>query len=498
MQTEDKPMKIRIDVDYPYPSRFRSFICTLLSVKLGSDYLKNCKIIAKMINESPKNVKVYWFLTAKTLPDQQLLSLIANPKHETGLHVVNHPQEEQALLESVTGKKVSHYTIHGTSRLFARIIWGRKISQKKAYIPKEFTPASFHDFPTKPLDTLCYANSTARAIEKALEAVADNKILEIHPAWLFKKGTINHRGPCYAVLRKLLDVDHALETIGTRRKGLVKIARDNKEYERNVTPSPQLLEKLGETGVDILTFIERRWCCPIPNPPVSWSKAEDSVALLKVTNYKDWWETIGKKTRNMVRKAEKNGVKTAVVKPREQLAEGIWRIYNETPIRQDRAFPHYGEALQKVRNNMQKVQNSVFIAAFLQNELAGFIQLILGDNIGVISQILSLQKHFDKAVNNALVAKAVEVCAAEQTGWLMYGRIGNHPSLDRFKQSNGFTKFPITRYYVPITKKGRITMKLGLHREAKDTLPEALKNQLFPLYNWISRSRVRIKRSLSS
>jgi hypothetical protein len=139
------------------------------------------------------------------------------------------------------------------------------------------------------------------------------------------------------------------------------------------------------------------------------------------------------------------------------------------------------------------VQNYTFIGAFFQDELAGFIQLAHGDKITVIAQILSLQKHSDKAVNNALIAKAVEVCAAKHVEWVMYGRIGNHPSLDRFKESNSFARFPLTRYYVPVTNKGRIAVKLGLHRELKDTLPNAIKSRLFPSYNWVSRTKMRVK-----
>ena len=70
------------------------------------------------------------------------------------------------------------------------------------------------------------------------------------------------------------------------------------------------------------------------------------------------------------------------------------------------------------------------------------------------------------------LAKAVEVCASKGQRWLMYGRIGNHPSLDRFKESNGFVKYPITRFYVPLTWKGRVAVRLGLHRELKDALPQ--------------------------
>jgi hypothetical protein len=497
MQTEDKPMRIRIDVDYPYPSRLRSFAYTLLGVKLGSDYLKNCKIIARMINESSEKVKAYWFFTTKTLPDKPLLALLANQKHEIGLHVVNRPREELATLESATGKKVAYYTIHGTARLFGRILWRRKLNQARAQIPEGFQLKSFHEFTTTALDALCYANAGDRANEMAMEAVAENHVLEIHPDWLFEKGTINHRGPCYPTLQKILNVDHELENLEIQKRRFVKIARDQKEYERDIFPSTQFLQKLGERGVDVFTFIERQWCCSNPNPPSFWTETEDNIALLKVTTYKDWWDAIGKKTRNMVRKAEKNGVKSEVAEPNQKLAEGIWKIYNETPIRQERAFPHYGARLQDAENAVLSAQNNIFIAAYLQDELAGFIQITLGDKIGIISQILSLQKYFDKAVNNALLAKTVQVCATEQTGWIMYGRMGNHPSLDKFKESNGFTRFTLTRYYVPLTRKGQVAVKLGLQKEAKDVLPAAIKNRLFPVYNWVSRNRARTQRRSS-
>jgi len=124
---------------------------------------------------------------------------------------------------------------------------------------------------------------------------------------------------------------------------------------------------------------------------------------------------------------------------------------------------------------------------------ARFIQLIHGENITIIPQILSLQKHWDKAVNNALVAKAIQVCASKGAKWIMYDRKGNRPMLDNFKQNNGCVKFELTRYYVPLTKKGKIATRLGVHREMKDALPQSIKYRLIPVYNWISRTRVRIK-----
>jgi len=487
---------IRIDVDYPYPSRIKGFIHTALNIK-AKDYLKNSKIIAKMVNESQKEVKAYWFFTPKTIPDRELLELLENSKHEVALHVANDPYGELSLLEKSTGRKMKYYTVHGTARFLARILW-RRWKTKEPIIPKDFPLQSFYQFPTGGLDVICFSHTVDQATKIANDWIAKGEVVHVHPEWLFQRGKINYRGPFYETLKRILGVDKELETLVIRKKGFAKIARDIREYEEDIVPTSRFIEKLVDRGIDIFTFIERKWCYALPNPSNSWVRTEDNIALLQVITYDDWWKSIGKKTRNMVRKAEKSGIKTEVVEPSERLAEGIWKIYNETPIRQERAFPHYRVPMQTVTRSVLSAQNCTFIGAFFQDELAGFMQLVHGDKIAIISQILSLQKYFDIAVNNALVAKAVEVCATKQIRWLMYGRMGNHPSLDKFKQNSGFTSFPLTRYHVPITKKGRIAMKMGLHREIKDVLPQSIKYPLIPVYNWVSRNKMRIRLRLGS
>ena len=498
MQQEKVLMRLRIDVDYPYSSRTKSFLYVGLGVKTDRDYLRNSKILSKMINESKKNVKAYWFFTPKTIPDQELLTLLKGSKHEVALHIVNEPKKELIQLEKATRRKIRYYTTHGTARLLARIMW-KRWKTKSPLVPKDFPLKPFHQISSSPLDRVCYyAQSTEQAVRIAEGYIKDDKVIEIHPIWLFQKGTLNHRGPFYGTLRKILEVDKEMETIAVRKKLFFKVARDVYEYARDVNPTEDFLEKLRETGVDMFTFIERKWCNTIFNPPRFWFKVEDNIALLRVATYDEWWKNVGKKTRNMVRKANKSGVKTEVVEPNEKLAQGIWKIYNETPIRQDRAFPHYGISAQTVSRTVLSAENSTFVGAFLKDELVGFIQLYHGREIAIISQILSFQKHYDKAVNNALISKAVEACASKKIGWLMYGRIGNHPSLDKFKQSNSFTRFPLTRYYMSLTNKGQIAAKMGLHREIKDALPRPIKYPLIPVYNWISRNKMRMKLRLAS
>jgi len=493
MAHEETMIKLRIDVDYPYPSRFKSFLSTSLGLKIGKDYVKNSKIIAKMINETQKEIKAYWFFTPYTIPDRELLELLRPDRHEVALHVANNPYAELERLEKATGRKVKYYTVHGTARLLARLMWRRKLWEEKAPIPDGFPLKSFYDFPTIDLDWWCYAKLMAQAMKMAEDSIAKGEILHVHPEWLFQRGKINHRGPYYAVLKSILEVDEELKTLVIRKKGFARISSDGRYSLEPHLARPQFIEKLADRGIDIFTFIERKWCYPIPKPLSSWVKTEDNIALLQVSSYDEWWTKIGKKTRNMVRKAEKSGVITDVAEPSEKLAEGIWKIYNETPIRQERAFPSYGISLQSVTRSVLSAQNCTFIGAVFQGELVGFIELDYGDKIAIMSQILSLQKHSDKAVNNALIAKAVEVCAAKQVNWVMYGRIGNHPSLDKFKKSNGFVKETLNRYYVPVTYKGKVAVKLGLHRELKDVLPQSIKSRLFPFYNWVSRTKMQLR-----
>jgi len=489
--------KLRLDVDYPYPSRAKSFLYIALGIKKrgGKDYLKNARIIAKMVNESPSQVMAYWFFTPYTLPDKNLLDLLHEDKHEVALHIANNPYREWKILENETNRKIQYYSIHGTSRLVNQILWRRKIGQGQAKVPSSFPLKSFHEFPTVSLDAVRYYHSCDETKKEAEERTINGEILSIHPDWLFKRGKHNHRGPFYDALKSILDVDKELETLRIRKRASVKQAHDIREYERNIMPTDDYLEKLAERDNDIFTFLERRWCCPMPNQPSNWVKEDDNVALLEIKDFQTWFRDVGKKTRNMIRKAEKCGVKVIVVDPSDKLAEGISKIYNETPIRQERAFPHFGEPLETVTRNMyENAGCSTFIGAYLGEELVGYIQLIYGDDIAVISQILSMQKHWDNSLNNALLAKAVEICADKGQRWLMYGRIGNHPSLDRFKENNGFVKFPIARVYIPLTRKGRTAIRLSLHRELKDALPQSLKGPLIPILNWVSRTKMRLKR----
>ena len=300
MANEQAMIKLRLDVDYPYPSRAKSFLYIALGIKKrkSKDYLKNARIIAKMINESPKQVMAYWFFTPYTIPDKKLLDLLNPDRHEVALHVANNPYREWKILENETNRTVKYYTIHGTSRLLAQLLWRRKLGQKQAKVPSDFPLKSFdHDFTINSLDTRTLSDYGLDDAKKMSEEwINQNCVLSIHPEWLFKKGEKNRRGPFYDVLKSILGVDKELDTLRIRKKAFFKIAHDIKEYEKNIVPTDEFIEKLGERDIDIFTFLERKWCCPIPNPQSTWIKTEDNVGLLEIKDYESWWSNVGKKT----------------------------------------------------------------------------------------------------------------------------------------------------------------------------------------------------------
>ena len=218
-------IKLRMDVDYPYPSRLQSFLLTILGRTIRSNYLKNSKIIAKMVNESPRETKAFWFFTPQTMPDEEMLALMRdNNRHEVCLHVANHPYRELERLEKSTNSKVRYYTIHGTARIFARLIWRRKIWEARAPIPADFPLKNFWDFPTLGLDRLVYSNSTAQTVTIVEKSISQGDVLHVHPEWLFQRGKFNHRGPYYETLKTVLQVDEELEGLVFRKRGLAKLA----------------------------------------------------------------------------------------------------------------------------------------------------------------------------------------------------------------------------------------------------------------------------------
>jgi hypothetical protein len=238
--------------------------------------------------------------------------------------------------------------------------------------------------------------------------------------------------------------------------------------------------KQSKNKPDIFTFSQ----LDFKEPRFPFLSETINVAAIPITNYDNWFtKQINAKARNMVRKAHKNGVDVRLVAFDDKLFEGIVKIYNETPVRQGKTFWHYNKDVKLIHDGiLSYITRCDFIGAYANGELLGFAKVVYMADMARIMQIISMIKDRDKAPNNALIAKAVEICAEKGARYLIYGDYDygkeNHNSLLNFKKQNGFQKIENTKYYVPITMKGRYAIQFGFHVGIIKMMPDWLRSTL--------------------
>jgi hypothetical protein len=262
---------------------------------------------------------------------------------------------------------------------------------------------------------------------------------------------------------------------------VVRIARLEGELYVSLKDPDALLQGLQNSGehVDLFTFMQM---LPDTTPKYKFPMEWDNVAALEIFTFDQWWnEQIGKKTRNMARQAEKKGVTLREAPFDDALVRGIWEIYNECPIRQGRRFSHYGKDFETVRRMTATfLDRSIFIGAYFEEKLIGFIKLTANDTgtQAGFMYILSMVKHRDKSPTNALIAEAVRSCAQRGIPYLLYSNFSygkkQSDSLAEFKERNGFRRIDLPRYYVPITSLGHIALRLGFHQSLASHVPEPI------------------------
>lgn len=242
--------------------------------------------------------------------------------------------------------------------------------------------------------------------------------------------------------------------------------------------------------VDLFTFAQRLPSCARKyNYHTEW----DNAAVVPITDFSQWWKGRAEYSiRKAVNRAKKLGVVTRAAEFNDEFVEAVCRIYGESPVRQGKAFWHYRKDFQTLKHELgDYLDRSVFIGAYYQDELIGSMKIIYVNSTATIVQIFCSQKHFDKRPNNALIAKAIEICEAKGKSHFIYGGfIYNDPnsSLTEFKRRNGFEPVPLPRYYIPLTVKGKIALALGLHRGIAANTPRPILRQFLKLRRfWTDR-----------
>jgi hypothetical protein len=267
---------------------------------------------------------------------------------------------------------------------------------------------------------------------------------------------------------------------------------DEEWQERSLEDPAALLAQLGTRPLqpDLFTFSERLGDDAADFP---YRSSSENLAVIAIRTFPDWWATLPQATRKNVRRSVKRDVVVRSVSFDDALARGIKAIYDETPIRQGRRFWHYGKDLSTIKaENATYLDRSEFIAAYFKDELIGFIRMTYTGKVSTLLQIVAKNVHYDKRPANALLSKAVEVCAHRGMSYLVYGQYiyGNKTDapLVEFKRRNGFEQRLVRRYYVPLTAKGAAYLALNLHLGLRRFLPKAVENILLSararVYAW--------------
>jgi len=267
------------------------------------------------------------------------------------------------------------------------------------------------------------------------------------------------------------------QTFSTDRE-LVTVVRLEDEWYEDVMDPEAVIRALrdSEFKPDIFTFWQR---LPDVEPKYSYHMEWESIAALPITSYDHWFDKqISSRTRNQIRKGKKEGLDVRESRYDDAFVRGATEIFNETPIRQGRRFWHYGKDFETIKKQFSKfLFREQLISAYYRDEMVGFVMLGNAGNYAITGQIISKISHRDKSTNNILIAKAVEVCAREQLPYLVY-LFWTDDSLSEFKRRCGFEETKVPRYFVPLTRKGKLALKFGLHRGWKKAVPKQISDPL--------------------
>jgi len=243
-------------------------------------------------------------------------------------------------------------------------------------------------------------------------------------------------------------------------------------------------------SADIFTFAQK---LPDTAPKHGYFVEYDNFAVIPITTYEEWFKKqIESSVQRAIRKAAKSGITIRCVEFDDDFLNGIVSINNETPMRQGKAFWHYQKSADAVKHeHLTYPERNVFLGAYLEGELIGYVRMVYVDKVASILQLLTMVKHYDKRPANALIAKAVEVCEQSGMNYLMYcNYVYKDPesSLTEFKRRTGFEQALLPRYFVPLTLKGKIALRLGIHRGLIHRIPQSMITRLLKVRSfWNAR-----------
>ena len=170
------------------------------------------------------------------------------------------------------------------------------------------------------------------------------------------------------------------------------------------------------------------------------------IAIIKIPkNIDSYLKLIGAKSRNMNKKAEKNGIECRLFEWNNYL-EDIYNINTSSHIRQGRKMDNtYLQYPKKVNNEDIKDFKIRYIGAFKDAILVGYIELYIYGNFAMTNRILGHKEFLKYGVMNLMVKKCVEYGIDNGLEYINYLTMLNREnnSLSAFKYRVGFREYSL-------------------------------------------------------
>ena len=275
----------------------------------------------------------------------------------------------------------------------------------------------------------------------------------------------------------------ALEVNGKKlfvRGRWLKTARVRGEemMERELEHPELYIEVLKGDGkstlrADLFSFTQK---LPATRPKYPYPMELESVAIIYLVSFKEWWESLPQETRKNVRRSQKRNVEVRTRELDDDLVEAIRQVNDDSPMRQGTVNAYHGRTFDETKKLYGEFAGRCdFICAYVGDELIGFLHLIYRGDVASILNLTTKPSHFDKRPANSLLAAAMQICEAKQISYVTYGlyNYGNKRDspLREFKVRCGFQEILVPRYFVPLTLWGAFCVKTKFHRGLIGILP---------------------------
>lgn len=164
------------------------------------------------------------------------------------------------------------------------------------------------------------------------------------------------------------------------------------------------------------------------------------LALLKIpSTHEEYLKRVGDKTRNMIRKADKQGYGFKEFVWNDHLDE-IFEINTSKEVRQSAMRGWYRELVKPRYYTIEEQQYRKYYGAFKDGKLYAYLHLVLCGDFAFFRHFIGHAQHLRYGIMNGLISWTVkEYIENSQIRWLKYGTLRKKPHpLESFRKHAGF------------------------------------------------------------